>query len=162
MSFYAPRLKTFSYRGAHRYALTLCVSGRRRVFVSDAAVGVVLTRLAENAAQAGFEIPVYCFMPDHLHLLATSGGHSGLDSFMRRFKQTSEFAFRRQCCDRLWQRSYWDRVLREDEQIFVVARYVLANPVRGRLVEDPRSYPYSGSLCMDRDDLFRSAFEART
>jgi len=38
-----------------------------------------------------------------------------------------------------------DRILRDDEQTIVVARYILENPVRAGLVEGFDEYPYSGS-----------------
>jgi hypothetical protein len=35
--------------------------------------------------------------------------------------------------------------LRDDEATLSVARYILENPVRARLVRNPQDYPFSGS-----------------
>jgi len=45
----------------------------------------------------------------------------------------------------LWQPSYFDRVMRNDEDIWKTVQYVLENPVRKGLVENFADYPFSGS-----------------
>jgi hypothetical protein len=44
-------------------------------------------------------------------------------------------------------------MLRREGDIETVARYVLASPVRSKLVEDWRDYPFCGSLTLDVSDL---------
>ena len=36
--------------------------------------------------------------------------------------------------------------MRDEEATLEIARYILANPVRGGLVAEPREYPFSGSV----------------
>jgi hypothetical protein len=43
----------------------------------------------------------------------------------------------------LWQKSYYDHVVRDDEALSAVVRYIIENPARARLVESPEDYPYS-------------------
>ena len=50
---------------------------------------------------------------------------------------------------KVWQVSFWDRFLREEESLEEVVLYVLNNPVRKGLVKEWRDYPYSGSLELD-------------
>ena len=64
---------------------------------------------------------------------------------MARFKQDAGFWHSQTGRGRLWQDGYYDRILRDDEQTIVVARYILENPVRAGLVEGFDEYPYSGS-----------------
>ena len=111
-------------------------------------MALCLERLREAAARAHFEVVAYCFMPDHLHLLVQTGDGADLVGFVRLFKQRSGYAYRRLTGDPevLWQKSYYDHVLRRDEDLHAAARYVWGNPVRGGLVENARDYPYSGSL----------------
>jgi hypothetical protein len=56
----------------------------------------------------------------------------------------------------LWQRSYFEHVLRDDEDSFQVARYILENPVRTGMVRNPEDYPFLGSLTMNVRDLLYS------
>ncbi len=58
---------------------------------------------------------------------------------VRLFKQRTSFEWKRHSGTELSQRSYFDRVLRADEDTCSVAHYILANPVRAGLVKDPWS-----------------------
>ncbi len=85
-------------------------------------------------------------MPDHLHILAIGEElDSDLEAFMATMKQKTGFDFKKLHRVSLWQAGYYDRILRNDEQSIVVARYILENPVRAGLVRDFREYPFSGS-----------------
>jgi len=72
---------------------------------------------------------------------------------MRDFKQKSAYAFRKKSGDILWQRSYYEHVLRRDEDAKEVARYILNNPVRAGFVQDFQNYPYAGSSLFDLKNL---------
>jgi putative transposase len=153
----APRLSTFDYVGLYRYFLTICVAPRREVFIDCDSVDLVLSQLRRSASVRHFAVIAYCFMPDHIHLLVEGlTDDADLRNFMRVFKQQSSFAWRRQHEQQLWQRGYFDRVLREEDDTVTVARYVLNNPVRAGIVAAPDQYPFLGSLTMDLRDLLES------
>jgi hypothetical protein len=78
-------------------------------------------------------------MPDHLHLLVTGSDDAPLIRFVQHFKQAT--GHRRAG---LWQRSYYDHVLRYEEDLASVARYIWGNPVRAGIVENVTEYTYSG------------------
>ena len=106
----------------------------------------VLRGLLLSTADAhGFRVWAYCFMPDHLHILLQGKGPDALlPVFVRDFKQRSSYVFRQRYGKALWQRSYYDHVLRKDEDIRSVARYIFENPVRKGMIEDFRQFPFSG------------------
>lgn len=83
-------------------------------------------------------------MPDHLHLLLAGEEKSNLIKTIKSFKQVSSFYFRKSYRKPLWQRGYFEHVLRKDEDIEKVARYIWANPVRKGLSETIEEYPFSG------------------
>ncbi len=140
----SPRLSTFQYRGTYAYSVTIVTARRRLVFRDDALVDACLRHLGISAGKYGFTIRAYCFMPDHLHLLLTGDEWSSLPDFMRHFKQLTGYAYSRTTGGKLWQTSYWDHVLRAEEDIEDVARYVWGNPVRAGIVADYRAYAGSG------------------
>jgi len=92
-----------------------------------------------------YTILAYCFMPDHLHCLLSGDSQNNLVKFAQRFKQLSGFHFKQQYEKPLWERSFYDHILRKTENIKEVALYILNNPVRKGLVEDYHDYPYLGS-----------------
>ena len=91
----------------------------------------------------------YCFMPDHLHLLLSGDKTSSLKDFMRAFKQKSSFHFKKTSGKALWQRSYYDHILRKEEDIREIALYIFRNPIRKGLVSRIRDYPFLGSDVFD-------------
>ena len=44
----------------------------------------------------------------------------------------------------IWQRSFYDRRLREDETIYDTANYILDNPIHAGLVDNLADYPLWG------------------
>ena len=93
-------------------------------------------------------------MPDHVHLLIEGlKPDSSALHFIDKAKQSSGYWHARQSGRRLWQKTGWDRVLRSDEDTWVVARYIINNPVRADLVQAPVDYPFWGSLVYSREEV---------
>jgi putative transposase len=139
-------LRTFDYVGLHRYFLTFCCDAKQPFFRDRAPVDLVVSQIRRAASHEGFAIPAYCFMPDHLHLLieALTEQASGL-KFIARAKQLSGFYYKQRYQRALWQRYGYEHVLRDDEDMRGVARYIFENPVRAGLVQSPERYPFLGS-----------------
>ena len=144
------RLPASRYIGRHWYFITLCTASRTAWFNDGEWVRAVRAFLQQQAEASGFILVAYCFMPDHLHVLA-SGSHpdSDLTGFVKGFKQQSAFWHKRKTGQALWQRFFYDHVLRTDERWEAVANYIWLNPVRKALCSRPEEWPYSGSLTMD-------------
>ena len=66
---YPPRWAAFDYRGRHFYALTFVTHARGEVFVVPDAVESVWRQILRAANETDLSVTVYCFMPDHLHLI---------------------------------------------------------------------------------------------
>jgi len=149
---YPPRWRAFSYVGRHTYALTFVTNGRARLFVETPAVDLVWQHLLAAGRKTAFTIVVCCFMPDHVHLLAT-GQHEGSDgkAFITAAKQHSGYYFSRMMKRRLWERYGHDRVIRHERELAFTIGYVLANPVRAGLCRHPGEYPFirSGKYTLD-------------
>lgn len=147
------RLPMEVYVGPRVYSLTLACEGRRRWFADGRLVTDCIEALRAAARTHHARVYAYCFMPDHLHLLVHGGARTFLPNFVHDFKQATANAFRGRFGRPLWQRSYCDHIVRSDEGVLAVARYIAGNPVRARLVEDASQYPYTGSFDWDRSAL---------
>ena len=134
----------FDYLGWFAYSLTLVTRKRAKLFNEPDNVELALKALSKSLRCHGFTVHANCFMPDHLHLLASGTDSSSLVRFTQHFKQLSGYAYKKATGEHLWQISFWDRVLRSDEDLEVVARYIWGNPVRAGLIQDSRLYPFSG------------------
>jgi putative transposase len=85
----------------------------------------------------------FVLMPDHLHWLITLT-HGSLESAVEQFKALSARTVQRKsgAHDWLWQRGFDGDAIRHDESIIHIARYIVANPVRAKLVEIIHDYPH--------------------
>ena len=152
-----PHLSPDAYQGGQRIFFTLCTFGRHRCFEDADVVAFVREQLLTVAARDEAEVIAYCFMPDHLHLLATGRSESAnIKKSVDAFRRQSAYHYKRRWSRRLWQDGYFDRVLRREESTASVVRYVVANPVRAGLVREPGEYGFSGSSDYSLEELIRS------
>src|SRR2546430_4981997 len=149
-----PRLTPECYQGFGRYFLTICTDRRRDWFASADGVDRAVLELLRTVVDYRFEGTAYCFMRDHFHgLFESTAPDCDFRRFASMFKQRAAFAHKRARGALLWQRGYFDRVLRCEEATLDVVAYILANPVRAGLCRDSRDYPFSGSTLYSASDL---------
>ena len=143
------RLSEKNYHGKMRCFLTVCCADRRPHFGRSDNCEWLLDILRRKAAEHSFDILAYCIMPDHLHLLVQGmKPESDLLRFVKTFKIKTSRGFAAQHGCELWQKKYYDHILREKESIESVAWYIWMNPVRAGMVARPRDYPFVGSFTM--------------
>jgi REP-associated tyrosine transposase len=110
------------------------------------AVNLVQMQIVRAARERHFEITAYCFMPDHVHLIAQGlDDRSDCKAFIKSAKQYSGFYFTQLHHQRLWERYGFERVIRDDHEWAFTIGYIVANPVRAGLVEHPSNYLHLGS-----------------
>ncbi len=144
------RLALPCYLGFGEYFLTLCTSGRKRLFESGVLIDALLAALRQTCATHHFSISAYCFMPDHLHLLAQARSNDcDLPAFVKAFKGQATAAARPLGIRNLWQRGYYDHVIRNSESAGEIAWYIFLNPVRAGLARTVWDWPHSGSFAFD-------------
>ncbi|MGM0831877.1 MAG: REP-associated tyrosine transposase [Pseudomonadota bacterium] len=78
----------------------------------------------------------YVVMPDHVHWLLQLNGN--LSEAVRRYKTYVSLDIGQ----RIWQDGFHDRMIRKEESLKTVARYIVANPLRANLVDDIVQYSY--------------------
>jgi putative transposase len=155
---YPPHMENFSYVGKYRYFLTFTTHDRKTYFTNAETVQLVYAQILRAAHQHQFSIVAYCFMPDHLHILAdgVSDG-SDLRIFMKAAKQYSGYHFKQQHQAKLWQRYGYEHTLRDDVERATTLRYILDNPVGAGLVKEPADYAFLGSDCYSVAELLEQA-----
>ena len=57
-------------------------------------------------------------------------------------RQRAAVAFRRAFHERLWQDGYFERIIRDPDDLRLTMRYIMHNPVRQNLCERSEEYPY--------------------
>jgi len=125
------------------YLITTVTSGRQPFFADFATARCAIAELRRAHDQGAVDSMAWVLMPDHLHWLFQLGAGIALADVMQGFKGRSARAMRRHGDHReIWQRGYHDHALRAEEDVQDVARYIVANPLRGGLVRRAGDYPH--------------------
>lgn len=143
---------TFDYRGNHRYFVTICTQDRKQL-LSTITVGEGLAppniklsdygKIAEEQLTAlqkrytGLTVENYVIMPNHIHAilrLENTGGASPsptLHDIICAFKSLSARAVKQiGFKNKFWQRSYYDHVIRDENDYRSIWGYIDNNPAR--------------------------------
>ncbi len=149
------RLKDFEYTNPFIYFITICSYEKNKTFVNSDTVSEMLKHLEKSADKHNVQVLAYCFMPDHVHLLVGSNDAEGnLINFIKDFKQKTGYEFKKKHDVSLWQKSFYDHILRKEESVIDLVRYIFNNPVRKGLVTEFKKYPFLGSMVVDIDDIY--------
>jgi putative transposase len=141
------RLPATECIGKKVHFLTLCCANRHASLSNPWLCKWLLGLLAEESATAGFLIPAYCFMPYHLHLLIEGiSSVSNLLVFIKVFKHKAAELFHHQTGHILWQKNFYDHILRYSDSPGAVAWYIWLNPVRKGLAAKACEFPFAGSF----------------
>ena len=139
------RLPKEYYKDAQILSITICCAIKKAVFNSREIVNHHFEALKKALSNYEAELWAYCFMPDHVHFPIE--GHSGndvLDS-VKLYKQTRGYHYKQKTGHNLWHKSWFDHVLRRDEDIRKIVHYIFENPIRRGLTSDFRKYPFLGT-----------------
>ena len=144
------RLNPAMYVGQSWYFVTMCSVGRRRVFANSCNAIDVVEAVRKHSIAHWFAVHAYCVMPDHFHgLFSGMEPASDLLAFVKNIKKTTSCAYRVRRGETLWQKKFYDHILKARDNPAGVAAYIWMNPVRKGLCSDARDYPFSGSFTLD-------------
>jgi putative transposase len=144
------RLAAGNYIGRRRFFITLCCA-RQRKFLAQSSFAIrIIEILRATVLQHKMAVYAYCLMPNHLHALIIGlERSSNLQFFVMDFKRKATAEFQSSNSSPLWQKKFYDYILRRDDSNDRVAAYIWMNPVRKDLCVKPQDYPYSGSFTSD-------------
>lgn len=89
------------------------------------------------------ELDEFIIMPDHIHciLIINDNHYKTLDrtkmllsNAIQQFKKISTMQLREMGYNgKLWQRSFYDRIIRNEKELYMVRKYIRENPLRFEL-----------------------------
>lgn len=156
------RLKTFDYNTPAYYFVTICTYERKSLFwenhpedvgavngrPQDAPLnekGQIVKQVIENIPKhyADYSVETYAIMPNHIHLLLelTADGSGRpmtaptLSTVINQFKG----AVTKQIGSKVWQKSFMEHIIRDQEDYINHYNYIENNPVRWVLGQDEYS-----------------------
>ena len=139
------RLKHFDYSTPRAYFIIICVKNGEAVFSDKKLAEKIIEYLRKNKDKNNYKVYTYCLMPDHLHLLLNpADSNIPVSKFLQTLKSQTGFRYKKEHGIPLWQRGFYNHVVRKNEDLVKIAQYVLNNPIRKGLTQKAEEYPFSG------------------
>jgi putative transposase len=171
---YMPEGLRRHYGQGDLHFLTFCCYHRRRYLQTTRARNLFVRILDETRAEFGFHLVGYVIMPEHVHLLISEPPVGDVSRAMQVLKQRvsrgmrgrkraekgqrhSPFGGAWEEDRRFWQRRFYDFNVWSDAKRKEKLHYMHANPVKERLVQHPRDWPWSSFsfYAYDEEGLIR-------
>ena len=129
------------------YFVTAVTKDRQPLFNDPANIALLRQTIREVKEFYPFEMRGYGFLPDHFHLLFHVEMETAvtkiLHSIKRNFTINHKKAFNISETISLWQKRFWDHVIRDERDYLNHLHYIHYNPVKHGLVTKPEDYPYT-------------------
>ncbi len=131
-------------------SFTICVQHRQQLFSSHSIVNHFVSILDSARERHACLVLLYCFMPDHLHLiLQGQDEQSDLYATILDFKHSGGIYLWRSHSHYHLQKNFYDHLIRSANELATQLTYVAENPVRRGLVSRWQDYRFIGSLGID-------------
>lgn len=154
-----PRIPGYDYAQNGAYFVTICTHDRMPVLsqiINDETIPqIILTEIGHEINKSiqhidknyeNVNVTKYVIMPNHVHmivLLQSSNkgddkNNTPLQNIIWQFKSFTTkryYDIHETQCDKLWQRSFYDRIIRYEREYLDVWRYIDTNPVKWQLDE---------------------------
>lgn len=157
------RLPEYDYSTAGMYFVTICTHGRELLFgrvhaetVALSSYGLIVQECWDSIPQhyPGVRTDAFVIMPNHVHglvqLTETAGHTRTLGRVIGSFKSAVSGrvnSIRATPGAPVWQRGYFERVLRNENELLRARRYIVDNPLKWHLdQENPRRTNAGGLL----------------
>jgi putative transposase len=128
------------------YFLGCNLEQRRRYFAERSQLAELLIQLyVAERDRGGIALHAYVVMPDHYRVLLTLEQATSVSAVVRK----AHSLFAPECRQlfgphpRIWQRRFYDHVIRDDKDLHDKWSYIHYNPVKAGLVTDQTQYPWS-------------------
>ena len=149
MNFHAKELRKgrVSQPGAI-YSVTAVTIERIKIFDDFQTARLLIQTLRQSQLEKQSETIGFVVMPDHLHWMFKLTARTGLSELVKSIKGQSarRINFFRNTVGPVWQPGYYDHCLRSDEDLLKNMRYIVANPLRAKLVSSLKNYPHWGCI----------------
>jgi REP-associated tyrosine transposase len=139
------------------YFFTLVTGQRRALFNAPRSVRALEEAIADVRSHRPFEVEAQVILPDHLHAMwALPEGDADYSTRWRLIKSHFTRAYVRTVTpapvgtsrrtkreQSVWQRRFWEHLIRDERDFAAHLDYIHYNPVRHGLAAAPRDWPHS-------------------
>jgi len=125
------RLREYDYSANGAYFITICSHDRRALFVGEAEADVESELSGIATRFSGATVDEHVVMTDHIHvILVLSDCRSTIPRIIQAFKSLATARLRKRgIVGRIWQRGYYDRIVRNEMELMALREYIRDNPL---------------------------------
>jgi REP element-mobilizing transposase RayT len=142
-----PRLR-FVLHHDPLFFVTFCTHERRKLLATDAVHAAFVAFPSQANSRHNLAVGRYVIMPDHVHFFVRRPDDLQLGRWVGMLKQALAKHIALAGTSPIWQRGFFDHVLRNDESYAQKWNYVRENPVRAGLVTNAEDWPYFGEIVL--------------
>ena len=128
------------------FFITTVTWQRRPLFRNPQRAELMTDVLAYYRDEKRYLLHEFVVMPDHLHLLLTPATDLSLERAVQLIKGGLSYRLGKTKRGSIWQESFTNHRIRDEEDYSRHVDYIWMNPVRAGLVERPELYPYSSAF----------------
>jgi REP element-mobilizing transposase RayT len=131
------------------YFLTTCTHLRAPILADKPAAEILVKEWQNARPRHGWVVGRYLIMPDHVHFFCAPDSDAKLlPTFVGFWKEWTSKAIKSALGlpGRVWQKEFFDHVLRSSESYGQKWDYVCENPIRAGLVGKANDWPWQGEI----------------
>jgi REP element-mobilizing transposase RayT len=109
-------------------------------------IASIIKEVIEKYENELYKVICYCIMPNHVHIVFTIlDTRKTLSDIMKLIKGSSAISINKLLNrnGNLWQAESFDRLIREEKEMYNIVKYVLLNPVKANLVSEWKNWEYT-------------------
>lgn len=134
------RLKDFDYSQSGAYFITICTKDKKSILsqikfdtyeTKLTSIGIVVENSIKNISKKypNAFIDSYVIMPNHVHLIifiANGYDNISVSTIIQQFKGYTS----KQVQNSIWQKSFYDHIIRDERDLFTKRKYIEENPLK--------------------------------
>lgn len=143
------RVDHYNYSAPGAYFITICTANREKIFWFDcrgdlwspassplSEIGILVEEEIKklNAIYDAVHVDKYCIMPDHIHMILTIqadiDGRTQFAPTIARVMKQFKGAITKQVGRPIWQKSFYDHVIRNQQDYREIWEYIENNPLK--------------------------------
>lgn len=147
------------------YFITTVTHNRKEIFSSKIACELFIVVVTYLKHIYDFSVYGFVIMPDHVHIIIHPCGDKNISEIMKKIKGNFSRMYNKiyNSNGQIWQRSFFESVIRNPNEIIEIIKYIHNNPIRKNLVNRVDEYVYSSYMYYhggeERYDLLVDTFE---
>ena len=144
------------FEDGYYFFITVATQGRKPHLTRQPVIQALRNTVRTTMASHPFDIQAWVVLPDHMHLLIGVADQK-VDLRIRKIKALTtralpEFSYknsqknfskRRRRQGSLWHNRFYDRIIRNEQELYMYTLYCCFNPVKHGYVKNALEWPYS-------------------